>query len=199
MTRFAHRLSLAFAAASLIALVGCAHEGKSPSPQAVTATSTAPESTSPAARASVTSAVATLTPTQGNQVAGTVTFTRESNGVRVSADLTGLTPGDHGIHVHENGDCSSVDAMSAGGHFNPGAMTHGGPESAQHHAGDLGNITADSTGHARLDRVFDGISLDGDHSIVGRALVVHSGQDDFATQPSGNSGTRVACGVISAR
>lgn len=146
----------------------------------------------------ITQAVATLAPTQGNQVRGTVTFTRETDGVRVVADLAGLKPGEHGFHIHENGDCSAPDASSAGGHFNPTGMPHGGPDSPQHHLGDMGNLTADDSGNAKLDRVFDFLKLNGTNRIVGHSVIVHAGRDDLTSQPSGNAGPRVACGVIEA-
>ena len=141
-------------------------------------------------------AFANLEPTQGNNVKGTVTFTQEPNGVRVVAEITGLTPGKHGFHIHEKGDCSAPDGTSAGGHFNPTNMPHGSPDSEQHHVGDLGNITADATGTATMNQVFGFLELTGTNSIVGRGVIVHSGEDDFTTQPTGNAGSRVACGVI---
>jgi Cu-Zn family superoxide dismutase len=141
-------------------------------------------------------AVATLQPTKGNQVAGTVTFTKEEGGVRVVADLTGLTPGEHGFHIHEKGDCSDPEAKSAGGHFNPGKHQHAGPDAAERHAGDLGNITADASGKAHYDRLDKQIELDGPDRIVGRSVIVHEKVDDLKTQPTGNAGARVACGVI---
>jgi Cu-Zn family superoxide dismutase len=143
-------------------------------------------------------AVAQLKPTRGSKISGTVTFTQVANGVRVVADLTGLKPGPHGFHLHEKGDCSSPDAKSAGGHFNPGKMPHGGPTDARRHAGDLGNIDADSSGKAHLDRVDDMLAFSGPDSILGRAVIVHEGRDDLKSQPSGDAGARGACGVVEA-
>ncbi len=140
--------------------------------------------------------IAVLKPTEGNEVRGTVAFTRADDGVRIVVDLTGLSPGLHAFHIHEFGDCCAPDAASAGGHFNPEGQPHGGPDAAERHAGDLGNIVADETGHAQLDRTDSGITLDGDESILGRSVIVHAGPDDFWTQPTGNAGARVACGVI---
>jgi Cu-Zn family superoxide dismutase len=154
------------------------------------------DSSSTLATAAAANAMASLAPTEGNQARGTVTFTAADKGVRVVAIVSGLTPGEHGIHIHEKGDCSAADASSAGEHFNPTGAPHGGPDSDQHHIGDLGNITADSSGSATLDRVFSYLALEGDNSIIGRAVVVHSGRDDLTSQPSGDAGTRVACGVI---
>jgi Cu-Zn family superoxide dismutase len=141
--------------------------------------------------------VATLRPTEGNHAAGTVRFRPEGDTVRVIAEVTGLTPGEHGFHIHETGDCSAPDGSSAGGHFNPTDMPHGAPDAPAHHVGDLGNLTADASGKATLDRVFDFLTLEGENSIVGRGVIIHAGPDDFTTQPTGNAGARVACGVIS--
>lgn len=141
-------------------------------------------------------AVAKVEATQGHQVKGTITFTKVDNGVRTVVDLTGLTPGEHGFHIHEKGDCSAADATSAGSHYNPTGAPHGGPDSPQHHMGDLGNVTADQSGKAHLDRVFTFLSLDGPNSIVGKAIIVHADRDDLTSQPTGNAGGRVACGVI---
>jgi superoxide dismutase, Cu-Zn family len=142
-------------------------------------------------------AIAVLHPTAGNKVSGTVTFAEEADGVRVHADLTGLTPGKHGFHVHEFGDCSAPDLASAGGHFNPTNKPHAGPDDAERHVGDMGNIEADSSGAAKLDYVDHEISLTNDQrSIIGRSVIVHAKADDLKSQPSGDSGARIACGVI---
>ena len=141
-------------------------------------------------------AVAKLAPTKGNDVVGTVTFTKVEGGVRVVAELTGLKPGEHGFHIHEKGDCTAPDGTSAGGHFNPGKHPHAGPDAAERHAGDLGNITADAAGKAHYERVDKELKLTGDDSIIGRSVIVHEKVDDLKTQPTGNAGARVACGVI---
>jgi Cu-Zn family superoxide dismutase len=145
-------------------------------------------------------AVAVLQPKSGSQVNGTVTFTQQGNRVIVVADVRGLPPNTaHGFHVHEKGDCSSPDAMSAGGHFNPGAHPHAGPNTANRHAGDLGNLETGASGRAYKRMVVDNITLDhGTSGVLGRAVIVHEKADDFTTQPSGNAGARVACGVIEA-
>lgn len=145
---------------------------------------------------SVTKAVAVLSPTKGNSVAGTVTFTKVDGGVKIVADVTGLTPGQHGFHIHEFGDCSAPDAMSAGGHFNPTHMQHGGPDAEVRHAGDFGNLEADASGNAHYERVDKMISLDGAESIISHGVIVHAKADDLKTQPTGNAGARVACGAI---
>jgi superoxide dismutase, Cu-Zn family len=141
-------------------------------------------------------AVCMLYPTQGNKVTGTVRFTQVPGGVRVVADLQGLTKGKHGIHIHECGDCTAPDGTSAGGHFNPKAMSHGSPMDAMRHEGDMANIEADEAGNAHLDYVDKTLSFDGDASIIGRSIIVHQNEDDMKTQPTGNAGPRIACGVI---
>jgi Cu-Zn family superoxide dismutase len=144
----------------------------------------------------VSKAVCVVYPTQGNNVTGTVTFTGVNGGVKVVADLQGLSKGKHGIHIHECGDCTAADGTSAGGHFNPMSMSHGAPMDAMRHAGDMGNIEADDAGKAHLEYVDPTISLTGDNSIIGRSVIVHKNEDDLKTQPTGNAGARVACGVI---
>jgi len=151
-----------------------------------------------AAAAPVTKAVAQLRPTQGSSVEGQVTFTKVDAGVKVSLRLSGLAAGKHGFHIHEFGDCSAPDAASAGGHFNPGAEAHAAPTEAHRHVGDLGNIEAGADGAATLEYVDARASLEGANSILGRGVIVHADPDDFKTQPTGNAGKRVACGVIGA-
>lgn len=144
----------------------------------------------------ITKAVAYLKPTPGNTAYGTVTFIQEGNKVRVIAEIYDLSPGKHGIHIHEYGDCSSSDAMSAGLHFNPTNSVHGSPDSRDRHVGDLGNVDADKSGKARYERLDDRISLTGRNSIIGRSVVIKAKADDFKTQPGGGAGARIACGVI---
>src|SRR5207244_10719985 len=142
-------------------------------------------------------AVAVLHPTAGNKVSGTVTFTEVADGVQVRAEISGLTPGNHGFHVHEFGDCSAADVSSAGAHFNPTSKPHAGPESAERHVGDMGNVQADASGNAKLEYVDHQISLTNDErSAIGRSVVVHAKADDLKSQPAGDSGARVGCGVI---
>jgi Cu-Zn family superoxide dismutase len=143
----------------------------------------------------VTRAIAVLHPTRGSEAHGTVTFDRVDGGITISADIEGLAAGEHGFHVHEFGDCSAPDGTSAGGHFNPEGAQHGAPTDQERHVGDLGNITADPSG-AHYERTDDVITFEGAHSIIGRAVIVHAGEDDLTSQPSGDAGARVACGVI---
>jgi Cu-Zn family superoxide dismutase len=146
--------------------------------------------------AQVDYAVAVLRPTEGSEVGGTVTFTRVETGIQVEATVTGLTPGNHGFHIHEYGDCRAADAASAGGHYNPDLASHGGPQSEPRCVGDLGNIRANEGGAASYSWIDSEIALDGEHSILGRAVVIAAGEDDGVTQPWGGGGPAVACGVI---
>jgi Cu-Zn family superoxide dismutase len=144
-------------------------------------------------------ASATLEPTKGNNVKGTVTFTQTGDKVRVSGQVSGLKPGaEHGFHVHEKGDCSSGDGMSAGGHFNPAAKAHGDYHAGgDRHAGDLPNLKADASGNATVSFETAGISVaSGAADIVGKGLIVHRDPDDYKSQPAGNAGPRLACAVI---
>jgi Cu-Zn family superoxide dismutase len=143
-----------------------------------------------------TKAVAVLIPLGDSKVSGTITFTKKPGHVEIAGEINGLTPGEHAFHVHEFGDASSKDGMSAGGHFNPDKHPHGGPDSAARHVGDLGNITADENGKVTLHIEDPVIQLHGPHSIIGRSLIIHAKADDLKTQPTGNAGGRVACGVI---
>lgn len=151
----------------------------------------------PRSSAQAQSASVELQPTQGNNVHGTVRFEEKDGKVHVVADITGLAPGKHGFHIHEKGDCSAPDGASAGGHFNPNAKAHGAPDAAEHHAGDFGNIEADASGKAHLDTTVTFVTVaDGPQSVSGRGLIVHGAPDDLKTQPTGNAGARLACGVI---
>jgi Cu-Zn family superoxide dismutase len=143
-----------------------------------------------------TKAVAVLHPTKGSAVEGIVTFTKSGDEMKIVADITGLTPGKHGFHIHEFGDCSSPDGSAAGGHFNPTNNPHAGHDMAQRHEGDMGNVEADSSGKAHLELTDSLMMMSGEKSIIGRGVIVHEKVDDLKTQPTGNAGGRVACGVI---
>lgn len=139
-------------------------------------------------------AVACLQSMKDSKVTGHILFKQEGEGtVHVSGEVNGLKPGKHGFHVHEFGDLRDNEGKSAGGHFNPTGMTHGGPDSAHHHEGDMGNIDAGSDGTAKVDIKLKGVNLS---AILGRSIVVHADADDLKSQPAGNSGPRVAVGVI---
>jgi len=144
----------------------------------------------------VTRATALIYPTKGNSGAGVIKFAEEKEGLHITAHLTGLTPGEHGFHIHEFGMCNCDDAVCAGDHYNPTNSKHGGPDDNDRHAGDFGNIVADEQGIGRYDRVDKQATLNGPHSIIGRTVIIHAGADDFTTQPSGNAGARIACGIV---
>ena len=145
----------------------------------------------------ITKAVAFLRATKsGGEAGGKITFTKVDDGIKVEGEITGLTPGKHGFHIHEFGDVSTPDAMSAGGHFNPGKATHAGLDTPKRHAGDLGNIEANDKGVAKVDVTIPHLSFTGEESILGRGLIVHEKADDLKTQPTGNAGARVAAAVI---
>jgi Cu-Zn family superoxide dismutase len=141
-------------------------------------------------------AVAVLHPTEGNRASGTVVFTQVGDKVRIVGTVEGLTPGMHGFHIHEWGDCSAPDGTSAGGHYNPDNNPHAGPDQMKRHMGDLGNLDANPMGEADYERDDGYVALNGPHSIIGHAIIVHAGEDDLTSQPTGNAGGRVACGVI---
>ncbi|HEX6319014.1 MAG TPA: superoxide dismutase family protein [Burkholderiales bacterium] len=143
-------------------------------------------------------ATASLQPTKGNKAFGEATFEQlGGDRVRMVVFAQNLKPGgEHGFHIHEAGDCSSGDGMSAKGHFNPLGKPHGTPGRASH-AGDMPMLKAAKNGRAKLDHVLEGVTLGaGPTSIVGRGLIIHADPDDFKTQPTGNAGARLACGVI---
>jgi Cu-Zn family superoxide dismutase len=132
----------------------------------------------------------------GSGVTGTLNFVQEGDTVTITGEVNGLTPGLHGFHVHESGDLSDKEAgMSAGGHFNPTNHPHGHAHDAERHVGDLGNIEANAEGVATINITDTVIRLDGEHPIVGKAMVVHADEDKF-TQPTGDAGGRVAFGVV---
>ena len=208
------RIALTLAACA--AVIGCDRDpgptenptspppGSPPSPSATIAPATpAPPA---ATRTDRTAAVAPGTrartevePTAGSSVRGSVEFvTGAHGGLTITATLAGLEPGAHGLHIHEVGDCSAPDASSAGDHFAPRGQRHGAPSDppAERHAGDLGNITANDAGIAVKTMADPQLQLSGEFGILGRALVVHAGADDLESQPSGESGDPVACGVI---
>lgn len=146
-------------------------------------------------------ATATLAPTAGSAVAGTLSFMTMEGGLHITGQVTGLAPDSvHGFHLHEKGDCSAPDGSSAGGHFNPTAAPHGKADAGEHHAGDMNNISADATGTAPVDMMIMGVELGtgGANDIIGKGVIVHADADDYSTQPTGNAGARLACGVVTA-
>lgn len=141
---------------------------------------------------------ATIESRSGSNVKGWAAFTdRSTGGVRVEVHIENAPPGVHGLHVHEKGDCSAPDASSAGGHFNPGGMPHAAPSETRRHAGDLGNITIEANGTGHLEMVSDLLTVrPGPNSVAGKAVIFHEKADDMSTQPTGNAGGRLGCGVV---
>jgi Cu-Zn family superoxide dismutase len=165
--------------------------------------STPPKATAPAmghAAAAQHDAVANLASASGSLVSGRLqVMSMGPNAVHIAGDVGGLEPGSsHGFHIHEKGDCSAADASSAGGHFNPAGTAHGRMDDGPHHAGDIDNIVADAQGVAHVNIHVPGLTLGSGaaNDVAGRAIVVHADADDYASQPAGNAGKRVACGVI---
>lgn len=149
--------------------------------------------------AHATRAHAVLAPASSSHVSGRLSFVATNQGVHITGRISGLQPDStHGFHIHANGDCGAPDASSAGGHFNPTQQPHGRPQSGSHHAGDIPNQQANADGVATVDTVVKGIELGtgSNTDVLGRAVIVHAQPDDYTSQPSGNSGARIACGVI---
>lgn len=144
-------------------------------------------------------ATAEISPKSGSEVTGTAMFTQTGDEVTVVVQIAGASPGEHGVHVHEKGDCSAPDGKSAGGHFNPTSVDHGAPGATPSHAGDFGNITIGENGTGKLELTTKRITLgEGETSVTGRAIIFHAKKDDFG-QPTGNAGPRHGCGVITAQ
>jgi len=176
----------------LAALAGAAFLAASVRPAAAQ-----PGAQAPAQAGNAMKASATIEARSGSKVTGMATFEEMLDLVHVTVEIAGAAPGDHGVHIHEKGDCSAPDASSAGPHFNPAGKTHGGPHAAMHHAGDFGNITVAADGKGMLHLMSKDFTLKpGPRSIRGRSIVIHEKPDDLKSQPAGNSGPRVGCGVI---
>lgn len=141
-------------------------------------------------------ASALLQARSGSQVAGNVLLTQDGSRLRIEVTASNVSPGEHGFHIHEVGDCSAPDAASAKGHYNPGGKRHGHHDKAERHAGDLPNLVADAAGNVKYVAEIKGVTLE---ETIGRSFVMHADPDDYASQPAGNSGKRIACGVIVAR
>ena len=199
------RLALTLSLATAVGLAGCAHKPtvepiSAPAPAPAPAPSASPEVKVTEPFFSRTkSAVATLSPSATSGVSGIVAFSGGGNSVDVHVTAAGLQPGSiHGFHVHENGNCASADFLSAGDHFNPTHKPHG-PQDHPHHAGDMPSLIADPSGKIDTRFTLDGVTLGGVDGFVGHAVILHATADNFDAQPSGNSGARIACGVIAAQ
>lgn len=179
-------LAVALLSAASATLAGCAG---TPPPK--------PQPSVPQHR--VQRAQAHMAPVSGTLVSGKLMVFAVDGGVRIEGELGGLgRNATHAIHIHEKGDCSAADGSSAGGHFNPATAAHGRVGHGTHHAGDMDNFVADAGGVARVNVHADGVTLGGGaaNDILGRAIIVHTGVDDYVSQPTGNAGARAACGVI---
>lgn len=170
--------------------------GNGPASASTGASTSAP---TPAATSTARSATVNLASASGSLVSGRLTAMPMAGGVHFTGEVGGLTPGStHAIHVHETGDCSAADASSAGGHFNPAGTPHGQVGTETHHAGDMNNIVANAQGVAQVDVHAEGVTLGGGtaNDIAGRAVIVHAAPDDYRSQPAGEAGARVACGLV---
>jgi Cu-Zn family superoxide dismutase len=200
MTRF--RSTWVFSVACLLTLIAC---GPRVEKARTTDQASAPNDQAdqaPVKPETPMSAAAALQAAPGSNVSATVTFTPVAGGVRVVAHVEGVPAGKHGLHLHETGECAhATDAAgkhfsSAGGHFNPTGAPHACPPTDPRHAGDFGNIVVAANGTGHLELTSNGISLTGASSVVGKAVILHAGTDDCTTQPTGNAGDRLACGVV---
>jgi Cu-Zn family superoxide dismutase len=186
--------------AATVLLTACGRQDAPPagtSDQATATPSTPPVTASDAA---VVEASAQLAATQGHTASGVLAVSAMGDGVHLSGNLLNLPPnGEFGFHIHEKGDCSAPDASSAGPHFNPTSAEHGNPQGDAHHSGDMLNLKSDAQGVANVDVHVSGVTLSSGqpNDVFGRAVVLHEKADDYASQPAGNSGARIACGVIS--
>ena len=203
MKSLPHLLFLPFAALALLA--GCQQHDDTAPPSTLNGTSTAaspaapPPAEAPKSDAKGAEAQAKLKATRNSSAEGEIEFEAAAGGVRLKGEIEGLTSGSvNAIHVHEKGDCSAPDASSAGGHLNPDNQPHGEMTAAQHHAGDIPNVTADGSGKARIDLVVPGLEIGtgSPRDVIGKSLVLHAKADDYHSQPAGNAGDRIACGVI---
>ena len=192
-------LTTALLAASVVALSACSSApidtGATPAPSSTPAAPAA-QST---AQSTAKSATVNLASASGSLVSGKLTVVPMGDGVHLTGEVGGLSPGStHAIHIHEKGDCSAADASSAGGHFNPSAQPHGKVGSGAHHGGDMDNLVANAEGVAQVNAHAQGVTLGGGaaNDVAGKAVIVHAAADDYRTQPTGNAGGRLACGII---
>lgn len=144
-------------------------------------------------------AQAVLKAPKGSKLKGMIHFTEENGKMKIETMVDGIKPGPHGFHIHEKGDCSAADFSSAGGHFNPHQGTHADHNTPGRHVGDLGNLIADNKSKAYTTLIVDGMTMKpGAESIIGKSVIIHKDKDDLKSQPAGNSGPRIACGIIEA-
>jgi Cu-Zn family superoxide dismutase len=178
-------------ATGVLALAACGGQTTRPTPP--------PKPVGPKPVSTAQAGQVILASASGSLVSGKLALRPMGDGVHFTGEIGGLTPNSsHAIHVHEKGDCSAADASSAGGHFNPVGQPHGQVDHGPHHAGDMNNIVADAEGVAKVDVHASGVTLGGGamNDVSGRAVIVHASADDYRSQPAGNAGARLACGVI---
>ncbi len=203
------RIALTLSLVAVAVLAGCASSARkpaypnTPAPAPVAAPVAAPVVEAPKITepffGRTKLAVATLSPAAGGTAIGVVNFSVSGSNVDVHVIVSGLVPGSvHGFHVHETPNCASADFMSAGGHFNPTKQPHG-PQGAPHHAGDMPSLLADPTGKIDTTFTVNNVVLGGPEGFVGHSVILHARPDDYATQPTGNSGDRISCGVIASQ
>lgn len=183
----------------VMAMAACGRSEQTQTPAEAGPPATPVEAPTPSGAPPVQSAQVTLVATQGNTASGLLMLTPAADGVQLRGMVQGLSADkEFGFHVHEKGDCSAPDASSAGNHFNPSNESHGDPQGTMHHLGDMPNLKADVKGAAAVELTISGASLGTGQSgdLIGKGVIVHAMPDDYKTQPSGNSGSRIACGVV---
>ena len=176
--------------------VGCKKDDEEP---LIADSETASQAPTPGMEASpvITTVIAGAQLTGPSGASGVVTFTQEGSGVHLVARVQGVEPGTHGFHLHAGGSCDGPDFTSAGDHFNPASAPHAGPTAPQRHNGDFGNVEVGADGTGNVDLVTDALSIgSGANDVLGKAVILHAGKDDLTSQPSGNAGARIACGVV---
>ena len=198
------RIRTLLLAAGVAGLAACASTPQETASSRSTGAAPSPAAapTAMATASTVHNARVNLSSASGSLVSGTLGVMAMGDGLHLTGEIGGLTPnGTHAIHIHEKGDCSAADASSAGGHFNPHGNPHGRAGQGAHHGGDMDNIVADAEGVARVDVHALGVVLGGGapNDALGKAVIVHAGADDYTSQPSGDAGNRVACGIIRAQ
>lgn len=201
--RFKSTFGLALLLATCVALVSCSdysspEGGNNSSGEGQAAADTSDDHVHPVALEVASEAVAVITPTEGNTAHGEVRFTESGGKINIVADIEGLKPdAKHAIHIHQFGDMRASDGTSLGGHYNPEGHPHAGPTTSVRHAGDLGNLSTDSDGKAHYELTVDNITINGDRNpILGYGMVIHGGEDDLTSQPTGAAGPRIGVGVI---